>query len=218
MGDVAVETVTKLDARALRADFPIFEQKFARQAARLPRLGRELAEAAPDARGDEPLLRDVVRERPSRRLRARRARDRGARARARADARLPQRAVDARDDLRPQRDRGDQPRRVRVGALEPPARRSRGRDRARAPLELRPVAVHRAGRPAPSCASCRSTSTASSTSPASTRSRARATSGSSRPASSRTRSGRSTPSTSSSRGRTSRARSSSATARRRRRT
>src|SRR5213075_1326006 len=28
MGYVAVETVTKLDARTLRADFPIFEQEF----------------------------------------------------------------------------------------------------------------------------------------------------------------------------------------------
>ena len=69
-------------------------------------LGRDLAEAAPGARGDDRVLRDVVLERPPRRLRARRARDRGPRGRPREGARVRQRPERARDHLRPQRDRG----------------------------------------------------------------------------------------------------------------
>ena len=110
-----LSVATKLDARTLRARLPDLRAGDPRQAARVPRLGRELAEAAAGARRDDGVLRDLVRERPSRRLRARRARDRGARARAGAGARVRQRARRPRDHLRPQRDRGDQPRRVRLG-------------------------------------------------------------------------------------------------------
>ena len=92
----------------------------------------------------QTLLRDVVRERPPRRLRARRACDGGPRDRAREDPRAPERARRARGDLRAQRDRGHQPRRLRLGAADARPRRPRARHRARAPLELRPLAVHRA--------------------------------------------------------------------------
>ena len=56
---------------------------------------------------------------------------------------LPQRAEREGGHLHPQRDRGAQPRRVRVGTRQPRPRRRRRHHRARAPRELRPVAVHR---------------------------------------------------------------------------
>ena len=93
----------------LRADLP-------REAARVPELGRDLAEAAAGARRDDRVLRDLVLERPSRRLRARRARDRRPRGRPREGARVRERADRARDHLRPQRDRGAEPRRLRLRA------------------------------------------------------------------------------------------------------
>jgi hypothetical protein len=114
-----------------------------RQAARIPRLGCELTEAAADARGDDELLRDLVRQRPPGRVRTGGACDPGPRGRAREDPRAPERPVGTRGDLRPQRDRGDQSRGVRMGLDDAEARRHRGRDGARAPLELRPLAVHR---------------------------------------------------------------------------
>ena len=67
----------------------------------------------------------------------------GLRGCAREGARAPQRPLDPRGRLRPERHRGPQPRRVRLGPRQPRARRRRRGDRARAPLELRSVAVHR---------------------------------------------------------------------------
>ena len=141
-----------------------------RQAARLPRLGQHRPEAAAGARRD-------ARRSTRRRTRtctaasttlAERATAgfEGAREKVRAFLNAP---ADARGDLHPQRDRGAQPRRVRVGAQQPRAGRRRRRHRARAPLELRAVAVHRAedGRRVPRCS--RSTTTASSTRARSTR-------------------------------------------------
>ena len=80
---MAVQAQPALDAPELRADFPIFEQTFH---------GKPLAYLDSAASSQKPrqvldamtrVLRDVVRERPPRRLRARRARD-GRRSRARA--------------------------------------------------------------------------------------------------------------------------------------
>ena len=91
-GSVAVKTPAKLDARALRRDFPDLRAGDPRQAARIPRLREHVPEAAPDARRDDDVLRDVVRERPSRRhVLAERATSglEGAREKT---ARLPQRA------------------------------------------------------------------------------------------------------------------------------
>ena len=82
----------RCSTRALRADFPIFEQIFHGKPLAYLELGRDLAEAAAGARRDDRVLRDVVLERPPRRLRARRARDRRARGRPREGARVRQRA------------------------------------------------------------------------------------------------------------------------------
>ena len=95
---MAVAATQALDAHKLRADFPVFEQLDPRQAARVPRLGRQLAEAAAGARRDARVLRDLVLERPPRRLHAVRARDRGAtRARARSAGRSSTRRRRPRD-------------------------------------------------------------------------------------------------------------------------
>src|SRR5205823_9311475 len=61
-----------------------------RQAAVVSRLRGELAEAAPGARRDAALLRDLLRERPPGRLRTRRARHSRLRRRARNGRSLPQ--------------------------------------------------------------------------------------------------------------------------------
>ena len=138
-----MKAVAKLDAHTLRADFPIFEQKIH---------GKPLAflDSAASSQKPRQVLDAmtefyetsyanvhrgvyVLAERATEALEH--ARENG--------ARLPQRAGRARGDLHPQRDRGDQPRRVRLGALEPRPGRPRRRHRARAPLELRAVAVHR---------------------------------------------------------------------------
>ena len=100
-----------------------------RQAARVPRLCREHPEAASDARRHAGVLRGVVRERPPRRLRPGGAGDRGAGALAREGAGAAERAVGARGDLHPQRDRGAEPRRLRLGPLQPRRGRRRAGDR-----------------------------------------------------------------------------------------
>ena len=189
-----------------------------READRVPRLGVVDAEAAAGARPHARVLRARVRERPPRRLPARRARDGGLRGRAAQGRGLRQRAVRARGDLHPQRDGGDQPRRLRVGAREPRPRRHRRDHRARASRELRPVAVHRQpdGRELPSHPDRRSRRAPARR--ARRRSPGKGRSRSSPPASSRTRSARSTRSSSSRPGRTSRGRSWSSTPPRRRRT
>ena len=140
---MAVSTASPLDSAVLRADFPFLEELAGREAARVPRLGVVDAEAAAGARPDARVLRARVRERPSRRLPARRAGDRGVRGRAAHGRGLRQRAVRARGDLHAQRDGVDQPRRLRLGPAEPRPGRHRRDHRARAPRELRPVAVHR---------------------------------------------------------------------------
>ena len=96
---------------------------------RLPRLGRDVADAAAGDRGDGRATTATYRANdPPRRLPARRGGDRRLRGRARAGRRV--RGLDARrDDLHPQRDRGDQPRRLRVG----PRQRRRRRPRACSP-------------------------------------------------------------------------------------
>ena len=140
---MAVSTSSSLDSAALRADFPFLEEQVGRQAARVSRFGFVDAEATPGARPDALVLRARVRERPSRRLPAGGARHGGLRRRPSHGRCLRQRTLRARGDLHPQRHRGDQPRRVRMGAAEPRPRRHRRDHRARAPRELRPLAVHR---------------------------------------------------------------------------
>ena len=61
-------------SQRIRADFPILRARDQRPADRLPRLGEQRPEAAPGARRDVELLRDLVRERAPRRLHARRRR------------------------------------------------------------------------------------------------------------------------------------------------
>ncbi len=114
-----------------------------REAGRVPRFGRVDAEAAAGARHDARVLRALVRQRPPRRLPARRARDDRLRDGARQGRGLRERAVRARGDLHAQRDRGAQPRGVCLGPRQPRPRRRGRRHRSRAPLELRPVAVRR---------------------------------------------------------------------------
>ena len=200
-----------LDALKLRADFPIFEQPF--HGKPLAYLDSAASSQKPRQVLDAmtPLLRDLVRERAPRRLRARRARDGRARGRPREGARVRQRAGGPRDHLRPQRDRGAQP-----------GRRTRGA----CPISGRATSC------SPPSSSTTRTSSPGSTSPSARApssgislrraggelrldgSTASATSRSSPPTSSRTRSARSTTSPRSRRGRTSAARSTSATPRR----
>ena len=155
---MAVTSNTKLDARKLRADFPIFEQVFH---------GKPLAylDSAASSQKPRQVLEAMTRfyetsyanvhaastSSPS-------ARPRRSRARARRCARSSTRRRPG-DHLRPQRDRGDQPRRVRLGLSQPRPRRRRARHRARAPLQFRPVAVHRGAHRRRASASCRSTTT-----------------------------------------------------------
>ena len=115
-----------------------------RQAARLPRLGRVVAEAAPDARRDERTsTRPRTRTCTAASTSSPSARPRRSRARARRSRALLNAPAAREIDLHAQRDRVDQPRRLRVGPEQPRPGRPRRRERARAPLELRPVAVRR---------------------------------------------------------------------------
>ena len=140
----------------------------------------------------------------------------GAREKVRA---IRQRAVEAREiDLHARRNGEHQSRRVRLGPRQPRPGRRRRRHRARAPLELRPVAVHRQadGRGLPDDPDRRARRAPARR--ARRRSHERGTSRSSPTTSSRTRSARSTRSSGSQRGPTSRAQSWSWTRRRQRRT
>ena len=104
---------------------------------RLPRQRRHVADSAAGAGGDGALLRDVPREHPPRRLSAGGGGHRGLRGRARPGRRVHR--VDARrDGLHPQRDRGDQPRRGRLGPRERRQGRPRGGDPDGAPLNIVP--------------------------------------------------------------------------------
>ena len=116
---MAVTTGAKLDAHTLRKDFPIFEQEFhgkplayldSAASSQKPRQMLEAMEAFYETsyanvhRGVYELA-----ERATEGLET-------AREKVRV---LPERAGRARGDLRAQRHRGHQPRRLRVGALEP---------------------------------------------------------------------------------------------------
>ena len=89
-----------------------------RPSAGLSRLGVEQPEAARRDRCRRRLLPRVQRQRPSRHLHDRREGDRGVRAGPRHGRAVHQRAGQPRDRVHPQRDRGDQPRGVRVGAAQ----------------------------------------------------------------------------------------------------
>ena len=147
MSAMAVTARPKLDAHKLRADFPIFEQAIHGKPLAYLDSAATLAEAAPGARRDARVLRDLVRERPPRRLQlAERATAgyEGAREKVRAFLNAPatREVIFTRNATE-----GDQPRRVRVGARQPRPRRRRRRHGARAPLELRALAVRsRSGR------------------------------------------------------------------------
>ena len=216
---MAVTSPPKLDARKLRADFPIFEQEihgkplaYLDSAVSTHKPRQVLDEA--DATSTRPRTRTCTAvctrcpsaRRPSTRARARRSRT--------SSTRLPTREIVF---VRGATE-GAEPRRVRLGARQPRPGRPRRRHRARAPLELRALAVHReADRRDAAHDRARRQRRARPVRARRDR-RARATSRSSRTTSSRTRSGRSTRSRSSRPGRTSRARSWSSTGRRRRRT
>ena len=172
---MAVTRPPKLDMQRVRADFPYLEELVN---------GKPVAylDSAASAQKPRQVL-DAMREfyaHPTRTSTAAStgspsARPRPTRARARRCA-PPERAGGARDRLHPQRDRGAQPRRVRVGARQSRPGRRRRHHGARAPLELRPVAVHRGpdrrdfGSRSTSTASCSSTRSTGSPRPAASRS------------------------------------------------
>ena len=135
-------TKPAIDAHKLRADFPIFEQHFHGKPLAYLDSAVALTEATPGAaRRWTSSTRPRTRTSTAASTRSG-ARDRRLRGRPREGARVRQRALRARDHLPPQRDRGDQPRRLLVGPEQPRPGRSRDRHRARASLELRPLAVH----------------------------------------------------------------------------
>ena len=137
--------VRALDPVALRADFPIFDRDFGgRQLAYLDSAATALKpRVVADAMND--YLTALQRQRPPRRLRDRRGGDGGLRGSARQDRELHRRREPARDRDGPQRDRGDQPRRLRVGPAQHRQGRHDRRDRAGAPLEHRSVAAAHPG-------------------------------------------------------------------------
>ena len=139
----------------LRADVP-------RQAARVPRLGGELAEAASGARRDDASsTRRRTRTSTAASTSSASARPQGSRTRARRCARSSTRRS-AREIIFV-RNATEAINLVAYawGLDEPRPRRRRARDRARAPLELRAVAVRRRAARAPSSGSSRSTTPAS---------------------------------------------------------
>ena len=97
----AIAEEAELDARKLRTDFPIFEQRF--HGKPLAYLDSAVSAQKPrqvlDAHREPRVLRDVVHQRPSRRLPARRAGNRALRGLAREGAGLHQRSLHARDRL-----------------------------------------------------------------------------------------------------------------------
>ena len=121
-----------------------FRRASRRPPGRVPRLRRVDPEAAAGLGPDAHVLRARVRQRPSRCVPPGGACDRGLRGRPPYRRRPTQRAVGEGDRVHAERDRGHQPRRVRVGSRQPRPRRRRRDHRARAPCELRAVAVHRA--------------------------------------------------------------------------
>ena len=133
----------------------------------VPRLGRDGADRAAGDRGDGRVLHGVPRLDPPRRLPAGRARHGRLRGRPRARRRV--RRLDARRDrLHAQRDRGDQPRRLLRGAARTSARATWWSSRrwSTTPTSCRGSCC--APRRAPSSPTCRSPTTACSTSRRST--------------------------------------------------
>ena len=139
-------------------------------------------------RGDGRLLPRVQRERPPRDLRDRREGDRRLRGGPGQGRPVHQRARPPRDRLHPQRDRGDQPRRLLLGPPEHRPRRRDRPDRDGAPRQPRPVAAPRPGAATATSSSSRSPTTASSAS-TSSRCSCGSSRSSSRSPTSRTRSG-----------------------------
>ena len=176
-----------------RRDFPIFSREFARPAARVPRLGRHLAEAGGRDRGAWPSTCASHNANVHRGVYALAQEADAAFEGAPRRGSPASRAAEPDDhDLHQERHRGDQPRRLRVGSRER-RRGRRGADHADgAPREHRPLAgaLPRARRAR--CATWRWTSTASSRSRRSTPSWRAATCGWSPSRTSRTCSARST--------------------------
>ena len=145
-------TSAAIDVAALRADFPILSRRCQRRAARLPRLGRDLAEAGGGAGRDGRLLPRDQRQRAPGRLRARRRGDGPLRGRPRLGGAAGERAA-RRHDLHQERQRGDQPGRLGVGRARAGRRRRDPRHRDGAPLQHRPVADRRRDHGRARCAS-----------------------------------------------------------------
>ena len=218
-GAMAVTAAREARRRSACAPTSPTSRSSQRQAGRVPRLGRVDPEAAPGARRDAGLLRAPrTRTCTAASTGSPSARPRATRARARRCARSSTRPSAREVVFTRSATEGINLVAYAWGLDEPRPRRRRRDHRARAPLELRPLAVRRQPhrRELPAHPDRRRRASCSST--RSTRSPRRGTSRSSPTTSSRTRSGRSTRSRSWPPGRTSRARSWSSTPRRRRRT
>ena len=142
---VTSEPVRTLDAARAAGRLPDPRPADQRPPVRLPRLRVVEPEAVGRHRRRRRLLPRVQRQRPSRHLHDRREGDRRLRGGPGQGRPVHQRARQPRGHLHPQRDRGDQPRRLLVG---PPQHRPRRRDRPDrdgAPRQPRPVAAPRPG-------------------------------------------------------------------------
>ena len=130
-----------IDPVALRADFPILQQEI--NGHRLVYLDSASSSQKPARRHRRArrLLPRVQRQRPPRDLHDRREGHGRVRGGPRQGRALHQRPGPPRDHLHPQRDRGDQPRRLRVGSQEHRPRRRDRPHRDGAPREPRPVAA-----------------------------------------------------------------------------
>ena len=133
-GSMSTAAAIDVDGPAGRLPDPVAAG--ARRAARLPRLGGDLAEADRRARRDGGLLPRDQRQRPPRRLRAGRRGHRPLRGRPRRGRPAGRRAPRGRG-LRQERQRGDQPGRLGLGRARAEARRRGARHRDGAPLEHR---------------------------------------------------------------------------------
>ena len=139
------------------------------------------------------LLRDVLREHPPGVYELGERGDRRLRGRAREGARVRQRRVDARGRSSPETcDRGDQPRRLRLGARQPRARATSCSSPSSSTTRTSCRGSTSRAAPEPTSRASRSTAAASSRSTTSTSSPGRGGQGRRLRGSSRTRSGRST--------------------------
>ena len=137
---LAPDAPPPLDPHALRADFPILAER--PHGKPLVYLDSAATSQKPTAviEAMDALLPRLQRQRPPRHLRDQREGDRRLRGRPRPGRTPHQRSVGARDRLGPQRDGGDQPRRLQLGPPPPrPGRRDRPH-RDGAPRQPRPVA------------------------------------------------------------------------------